>query len=273
MFFGKKKRELERKKLEEFEELKKKREQESFNLFRELKNHEKELEDLQKVSLAKYYAYDFEGEKLTENEDYIVCERNYIKYTLFLDKEKQPYYFKRNDLKLCYEVHSFSKGKVIKVIRQQRTSGSLDGKSSAHFKHNSRGGLFGGSSVEYSSHGFINGSLDTKDEFIVVIRCNNKNLELRVDDNFFYSFSEGDEIWIDEFKWVHEEEMNFEEVPYEKESKIYEYALKAKVAIREAMDNCRDSSEKFNKYLSEYHKKYKELPIFLKDNNEAIFWR
>ena len=271
MFFGKKKREQELKKLEEYEELKKKRERAILNLFRELKRHEKEHEDLEKVSLAKYYAYNFEGEKLIENEDYIVCERNYIKYVLFLEKEKQPYYFKRNDFRFCYEVHSFSKGKVIKVIRQQRTSGSLDGSSHSDFSH-SGGGLFGGSSAEFHSHGSIKGSLDTNDEFIVVIRCNNKNLELRVDDNFFYSFSEGDEIWIDEFKWLHEDEMNFEEVPYEQGSKIYEYAIWAKNACKEALSNCIDSQEKFTMNLNRYNEIYKELPNFLKDYNKNFMW-
>ena len=144
---------------------------------------------LDKKMNERFYANEDNSKRFEENVDYEEIEDNYEHLILFYNKDIQPYRFIKNDYYKEYFVRLIESGTVITRIRQQRTQGSLNGSNSFHFEHHGR-------SSEGNGGGRINGDLDTKDEFILVVNFDNKYRELRVSANLFYRFKENDKIFI-----------------------------------------------------------------------------
>ena len=146
-----------------------------------------------------YYADKDNKIKFKENEDYETTDIGYKHLIIFYDKEIKPYHWRKNDRANKYFVLPVD-GKliIIKKIRQQRTHGSLDGGSSFSFHHSAG---FGGGSANANGGGSIKGSLDTDDEFILVIKFNKKNYEVRVSANLFYDVEEGEERFASKPYW------------------------------------------------------------------------
>ena len=253
MFFGKKKKKIS---YEEYLTMKKKSELELRDTYRELKSYQSLEHRLRDKMHHEFYAYksldEYENE-LKEEEDYIVTSSSGNTYNIFINKEKEPFLFKRNDREWYFMVKTICKGKIINKIRQQRTHGSLDGKSSYSFS--SSGGRY--PSFSGGGRGYINGSLDTNDEFILTMQYKGKFMELRVNDNLFYSVSEGDELWMDE---VGSSWFGASNELYERNGKVFREAVfNAREVERLYIEGMKIQGELEAK-LKEHQTKFNEVP-------------
>lgn len=194
-----------------------------------------------------YYADKDNKIKFKENEDYETTDIGYEHLIVFYDKEIKPYHWRKNDRANKYFVLPVEeKTTIIKKIRQQRTHGSLDGSSSFSFHHSSG---FGGGSANANGGGKIHGELDTDDEFILVIKFNKKNYEVRVSANLFYDVEEGEERFASKPYWDCDGTKEFK-VEYNQEEVVNAESNKFNIKDLEVkMEANEEEIERFEKML------------------------
>lgn len=186
MFFNRKKRLAEKAaKKQLVEDLRKYR-----NVLISLKLLDREATRLYNEMHQEYFSDIFNITKFIKDKDYEVIKNSPSDLIIFYNKlSDQPQFVKRDDFNRKYYTLPIHVGTVAKKIRQQRTQGSLDGHGSMNIEHYGR-------YMDASGGGNIHGSLDTIDEYILIVRFENVYTSVRVSVNLFYLAEEGQDLYM-----------------------------------------------------------------------------